>query len=185
MRPISGIHILLFTTENGPTPKTQNLILDIYIATKFQDPSRLLRLAELVWLLSARNYFVEREPKHWPGHSKTLPVRPISGIHILLFTTENGPTPKTQNLILDIYIATKFQDPSRLLRLAELVWLLSARNYFVEREPKHWPGHSKTRSVRPISGIHMLLFTTKKGPRPKTATPHSRHLHSYKITGPI
>ena len=126
-----------------PTPKTPKPILGIYIATKFQDPSRLLRLAELVWKISARNYFVEREPKHWPGHSKTLSVRPISGIHMLLFTTKKGPRPKTQNPVLGIYIATKFQDPSRLLRLAELVWLLSTRNYFVLREPKTSTGTFK------------------------------------------
>ena len=34
--------------KKRPRPKTQNPVLGIYIATKFQDPSRLLRLAELV-----------------------------------------------------------------------------------------------------------------------------------------
>ena len=52
-----------------PTPKTQNPILRIYRATKFQDSSRLLRLAELVWKISV--VFVERSPKHRPGHANT------------------------------------------------------------------------------------------------------------------
>ena len=34
--------------KKRPRPKTQNPVLGIYIATKFQDPSRLLRLAVLV-----------------------------------------------------------------------------------------------------------------------------------------
>ena len=69
---------------------------------------------------------MEREPTHRPGHAKTLSVRQISGIHILLFTTKKTPTPKMQNPILGIYIATKLQGPSRLLRLAKLVWKISA-----------------------------------------------------------
>ncbi len=57
------------------------LDLDIYQATKSQDPSRLLRLAEWVCLLRFSNYFMAWEPKYPPGRSKTLSVRPISEIH--------------------------------------------------------------------------------------------------------
>ena len=45
---------------------------DIYQATNFQDPSRLRRLAELVWSNQFSNHFVAREPKHQPKRSKTL-----------------------------------------------------------------------------------------------------------------
>ena len=48
------------------------LDLDIYQATNFQDPSRLRRLAELVWSNQFSNHFVAREPKHQPKRSKTL-----------------------------------------------------------------------------------------------------------------
>ena len=67
---------------------------DIYQATNFQDPSRLRRLAELVWSNQFSNHFVAREPKHQPKRSKTLsggrfqdtpPLRLLLFFEILFF----------------------------------------------------------------------------------------------------
>ena len=64
-------------------------------------------------------------------------------------------------LDLDIYQATNFQDPSRLRRLAELVWSNQFSNHFVAREPKHQPKRSKTLSggrFQDIPPLRLLLF---------------------------
>ena len=56
----------------SPTPKTQNPILGIYTATKLQDPSRLLRLAELVWKISVHKYVRGARAKTSTGTCKNL-----------------------------------------------------------------------------------------------------------------
>ena len=136
-------------------------------------------------IASTRNYFVERKPKTSTGTFKN-PVREANfrNSHIAVHN-KKGPTPKTQNPILGIYIATKLQDPSRLLRLAELVWKISGGKKRGGTRAETSTGTCKN-LVREANfrNSHIAVHNKKK-PRPKSATPDSRHLHSYKIPGPI